>query len=62
MEITFRDFDYRVGYVEKLRDKLINRLVKRVPSVIVNGPWGEYARYRVANNANISFLYIEGRL
>ncbi|MEM0153768.1 MAG: cysteine desulfurase family protein [Ignisphaera sp.] len=60
VEITFRDFDYRVSYVERLRDKLINGLVEKIPSVIVNGPWDEHVRYRVANNANLSFLYIEG--
>ncbi|MEM0026984.1 MAG: cysteine desulfurase family protein [Ignisphaera sp.] len=57
VEIMFSNFNYRVEYVKKLRDKLIKGIISSVPHTIVNGPINEY---RVANNANISFLYIEG--
>ncbi|MCS7105305.1 MAG: cysteine desulfurase [Thermofilaceae archaeon] len=57
LELEFEDFDWKVSYVKGLRDKLIHGLLDRVPETIVNGPLGEK---RVANNANLSFLYVEG--
>jgi len=57
VELMFRDFDGRVSYVRGLRDRLISGVLERVPHVLVNGPLGER---RAANNANLSFLYVEG--
>ncbi|MEM0067202.1 MAG: cysteine desulfurase family protein [Ignisphaera sp.] len=57
IEIMFSNFDYRVEYVRKLRDKLIKGITSSVPHTIINGPLNEY---RVANNVNVSFLFIEG--
>jgi cysteine desulfurase len=53
----FRNFDYRVDYVRSLRDRLIDGVLRFVPDVIINGPRGDM---RVANNVNVSFLYVEG--
>jgi len=57
VEIMFRNFDYRVDYVRSLRDRLIDGVLRFVPDVIINGPRGDM---RVANNVNVSFLYVEG--
>ncbi len=57
VEITFNGFDSRIDYVRRLRDKLIKGITSTVPHTLVNGPLNEY---RVANNANISFLFVEG--
>jgi len=57
IEIMFSDFSYRIDYVKNLRDRLMYGILNKVPNVLVNGPLNEM---RVANNANISFLYVEG--
>uniref|UniRef100_A0A7J3ZJA8 cysteine desulfurase n=1 Tax=Fervidicoccus fontis TaxID=683846 RepID=A0A7J3ZJA8_9CREN len=57
VEIAFRNFEYRVEYVKSIRDKLMDGILNSVPDVIVNGPRGDM---RVANNVNVSFLYVEG--
>jgi len=57
VEIMFRNFEYRVNYVKSLRNKLMEGILSSVPGVIVNGPRGDM---RVANNVNVSFLYVEG--
>jgi cysteine desulfurase len=57
VEIIFRGFDSRVSHVKSLRDKLLNCILSSVPDVLVNGPLGDS---RVANNVNVSILYIEG--
>jgi cysteine desulfurase len=57
VEIMFSNFDYRVNYVKSLRDKLMKGILDRVPEVLVNGPVGGM---RVDNNANMSFLRVEG--
>uniref|UniRef100_A0A7J3Z8L9 cysteine desulfurase n=1 Tax=Ignisphaera aggregans TaxID=334771 RepID=A0A7J3Z8L9_9CREN len=57
VEIMFKDFESRVNYVKKLRDKLLQGIIDNVPDVLVNGPLGEL---RAPNNLNTSFLYVEG--
>ncbi len=57
IELAFRDFDNNVAKVKRLRDKLMNGIIESVPEVLVNGPIGDK---RVVDNANISFLYVEG--
>ncbi len=42
--------------VKKLRDKLINGILKNIPKTILNG----HPKTRLPNNANISFLDVEG--
>jgi cysteine desulfurase len=57
VEIMFGNFEYRVDYVKSLRDKLMRGILNSVSDVIINGPLGDA---RVANNVNVSFLYVEG--
>ena len=42
---------------KKLRDKLMNGILKRIEYVKVNGPMGEN---RLPNNVNVSIRYVEG--
>lgn len=42
--------------IKNLRDKLIKNIEENIPEVILNG----HREKRLVNNANISFLYIEG--
>ena len=46
-----------VKRMQKLRDKLINRILTEIPNTILNGATGNK---RLANNINISFENIEG--
>jgi cysteine desulfurase len=57
VEIMSRGFNSRVSYVKDLRDRLVKGVLSTVPDVLVNGPLGDN---RVANNVNVSFMYIEG--
>lgn len=52
VEIASKD---HVAHMTKLRDKLINRLLK-IPDTRLNGP----RKNRLCNNANIAFNYVEG--
>ncbi len=55
--LALEKMDDYVGYVRKLRDRLIEGIVGSVGDVLVNGPLGDK---RVADNVNVSFLYVEG--
>ncbi|MEM0325552.1 MAG: cysteine desulfurase family protein [Desulfurococcaceae archaeon] len=57
VELAFADFETRVVRVRELRDKLMKGILDSVPHVLINGPVGSK---RVANNLNVSFLYVEG--
>jgi len=46
--------------IEKLRDKLINRILNKIPNININGPWEENKDERLCNNINIRFNNIEG--
>jgi len=46
-----------IEHMTKLRDKLINGALERIPDVRLNGPRGNK---RLCNNVNFSFKYIEG--
>ncbi len=46
-----------VRYMQSLRDKLLEGIIERVDKVLINGPTGNK---RVADNVNVSFLYVEG--
>ena len=55
VEIGIRDFDKNIKYMEKLRDKMISKLIRN--KARLNGP----ARHsRLCNNVNVSFPVIEG--
>lgn len=55
-EIAKRDIDKRYEYESKLRNYLIERVLKEIPYVKLNG----HRKNRLSNNANFSFRFIEG--
>lgn len=56
-ELAFKNFEENVGYMRKLRDKLIDGVFEKVSEIRLNGPKGDK---RAPDNANISFLKCEG--
>ena len=56
-ELAFKDFEENVNHLRRLRDKLINGIMKKIPDVRLNGPFGDK---RAPDNVNISFLRCEG--
>ncbi|MEM3796853.1 MAG: cysteine desulfurase family protein [Candidatus Bathyarchaeia archaeon] len=56
-ELAFKNFEDNVSYMRKLRDKLIEGVMSKIPDVRLNGPRGEK---RAPDNVNISFLRCEG--
>jgi len=58
VELAFNDFDGSVARMRSLRDRLMEGILSRVPDVLVNGP-RDLSR-RAPDNANLSFLYVEG--
>lgn len=57
IELAFENFDENVSKMRRLRDRLMKGIQERVSDVLINGPLGEK---RVVDNANMSFLYVEG--
>lgn len=55
-KLTLREMDARSRKVTELRNYLIERLEKEVPHCRLNG----HREYRLANNVNFSFKFIEG--
>ncbi|MCS7099348.1 MAG: cysteine desulfurase family protein, partial [Sulfolobales archaeon] len=58
VELAFQDFDINVAKMRMLRDVLVRGILDRVPEVLLNGP-ADFSR-RAPDNANLSFLYVEG--
>jgi cysteine desulfurase len=56
LELAMEHREHDEAQIERLRDRLENELVKRIPSVQVNGKGAP----RLPNTLNISFHYIEG--
>lgn len=55
--LALRDMEGAMRRVKRLRDRLLKGITENVDNVLVNGPLGDQ---RVADNANASFLYVEG--
>ncbi|MDT8901037.1 cysteine desulfurase NifS [Anaeroselena agilis] len=55
-EIAKRDMAQKVTYLAKLRDRIINEVMTKVPHVKLNG----HPTERLPGNVNFSFLFIEG--
>ena len=55
-EIAVRDMDKNMEYETKLRDHLIDRILKEIPYTRLNG----HRTNRLPNNANFCFRFIEG--
>ncbi|MCX8185015.1 MAG: cysteine desulfurase family protein [Sulfolobales archaeon] len=58
VELAFENFDSHVAKMSELRNLLIKGISDRVSDVLVNGPI-DFSR-RAPDNANLSFLYVEG--
>lgn len=56
LEIAVRDRNENNERIAALRDKFVNRVLTEIPFTYLNGGM----EYRLPNNANISFEYIEG--
>jgi cysteine desulfurase len=56
-ELAFKNFNENVNHMKELRDALINEILSKVDSAILNGPLGEK---RAPDNVNISYLHVEG--
>ena len=57
LKLADRDLEKNFNYVSSLRDRFIERVLKEVPFVKLNGPKKEN---RLPANADFSFEYIEG--
>jgi len=55
-EIAQRELEQRMAHNTKLRDKLINGILEKIPHVRLNGD----REKRLPNNVNMSFQYVEG--
>ena len=56
-ELAFQDFQLNVGYMARLRDKLLKGILDKLSDVKLNGPKNEK---RAPDNLNISILRCEG--
>ena len=57
IELATENLDRNITHMEKMRDKLIEGIQKRIPYCRLNGPAG---KERSCSNVNFSFKYIEG--
>lgn len=56
IELAMKEMNEEAERVKKLRDKLIESIMKQIPDAWLNG----HPHMRLPNNANISFSYVEG--
>jgi len=56
-ELAFRNFDANVSRMKRLRDRLMDGVLRQIPETILNGPTADK---RAPDNVNISFLHCEG--
>jgi cysteine desulfurase len=56
-EMALSDLPEESGRISRLRDGLIAGLLEKIPHTKLNGPYGEQ---RLPNNANLSFIGVEG--
>lgn len=57
IEIANQDLDKNIEKMTRLRDRLIDGILTKIPYTRLNGPTGDR---RLCNNVNVSFKYIEG--
>lgn len=57
LELAVENLKENTEHCRKMRDKLIEGVLERIPHTRLNGPTGEG---RGCNNANFSFKYVEG--
>ena len=56
LEVSIRDMEENNKRISQLRDYFVKRVLEEIPFVYLNGGM----KYRLPNNANLSFAYIEG--
>ncbi|MEM2180450.1 MAG: cysteine desulfurase family protein [Nitrososphaeria archaeon] len=56
-ELAFKNFEYNINHMKKLRDRLIEEILNNIEGTVLNGPKGDK---RSPDNVNISFLKCEG--
>ncbi|MEM2506937.1 MAG: cysteine desulfurase family protein [Nitrososphaeria archaeon] len=56
-ELAFKNFEYNINHMKKLRDRLIEEILNNIEGSVLNGPKGDK---RSPDNINISFLKCEG--
>lgn len=56
-EMAMSDIDEESSRLSRLRDRLIEGLMEKIPHTKLNGPLGDR---RLPNNANLSFIGVEG--
>ncbi len=56
-ELAFQNFEENVNRMRRLRDRLMDGIVGKIPEVMLNGPRGDK---RAPDNVNVSFLRCEG--
>lgn len=56
-ELAFKNFEYNINHMKKLRDRLIEEILNNIEGSVLNGPKGDK---RSPDNVNISFLKCEG--
>lgn len=56
-ELAFENFEANLNHTRRLRDKLTDGILEKIPEVRLNGPKGDL---RAPDNVNISFLRCEG--
>lgn len=57
LELAVANLDDNMAHMKKMRDRLMNGLLKKIDYVKLNGPSDER---RLCNNVNISYEFIEG--
>ncbi len=56
-ELAIDNLTENIAHMKRMRDRLFDEIGKRIPHILINGPRDEG---RIAHNANVSFLFIEG--
>ncbi len=56
-ELAIGNLEENVAHMKRMRDRLIDKIEERIPHIMINGPRSEG---RIAHNANVTFLFIEG--
>ncbi len=56
IELAYTDFEEKISYISRLRDRLIDGILNTIPFTRLNGP----RENRLCNNVNVSFQFIEG--
>ncbi len=56
-ELAIGNLDENIAHMKRMRDRLFDKIEQKIPHILINGPRDEG---RIAHNANVSLLFIEG--